>query len=527
MDKLHVISLLLLISASVTTSQPVTDPIAFLRCLDRQPADTASPNSAVAFIPTNSTFTAVLRRRIPNLRFDKPTTPKPISVVAAATWTHIQAALGCARELSLQVRIRSGGHDFEGLSYISTVPFFVLDMFSFKSVDVNLTERTASVDSGATIGELYYRIAQKSNVLGFPAGLSSTLGVGGHFSGGGYGNMMRKYGLSVDNVVGSGIVDSNGNIFTDRVSMGEDRFWAIRGGGAASFGVVLGYKIQLVPVPAKVTVFKVRKTTREGAVDLIMKWQSFAHSTDRNLFVRLTLTLVNGTKPGEKMVLATFTGMYLGGSDKLLSLMNRGFPELKLKKTDCTEMRWIDSVLYWADYPIGTPSSVLLNATVDKKLFMKRKSDYVKRPISRAGLGLILKKLVEVEKVEMNWNPYGGRMGEIPSSRTPFPHRAGNLFNIEYLIDWSEAGENVERKYLALANEMYRFMTPYVSSNPREAYLNYRDLDIGSSISSTYQEGKIYGVKYFKNNFERLVDVKTTIDAENFWKNEQSIPVRR
>ncbi|VVA93121.1 unnamed protein product [Arabis nemorensis] len=199
MEKLLLISLLL-ISTSIATSQSVTDPTAFLRCLDRQPTDRTSPNSAVAYIPTNSSFTTVLRRRIPNLRFDKPTTPKPLVIVAAATWTHIQAALGCARELSLQVRIRSGGHDFEGLSYTSTVPFFVLDMFSFKSVDVNLTERTAWVESGATIGELYYRIAEKSNVLGFPAGLSTTLGVGGHFSGGGYGNLMRKYGLSVDNI---------------------------------------------------------------------------------------------------------------------------------------------------------------------------------------------------------------------------------------------------------------------------------------------------------------------------------------
>nr|AAR24205.1 At1g30730 [Arabidopsis thaliana]AAR92346.1 At1g30730 [Arabidopsis thaliana] len=158
---------------------------------------------------------------------------------------------------------------------------------------------------------------------------------------------------------------------------------------------------------------------------------------------------------------------------------------------------------------------------------MKRKSDYVKRPVSRTGLGLILKKLVELEKVEMNWNPYGGRMGEIPSSRTPFPHRGGNLFNIEYIIDWSEAGDNVEKKYLALANEFYRFMTPYVSSNPREAFLNYRDIDIGSSGNSTYEEGKIYGAKYFKDNFERLVDIKTKFDEINFWRNEQSIPVRK
>ncbi|KFK44884.1 hypothetical protein AALP_AA1G315500 [Arabis alpina] len=525
MEKLLVI-IYLLISVTLATSQSVTDPTTFLRCIIQQGSNPPDFTSSVTYIPTNSSYTTILRRRIPNLRFDKPTTPKPIAIVTPTTWSHIGTALACARELSLHVRIRSGGHDFEGLSYTSTVPFFVIDMFSFKSVDVNLTEGTAWVDTGATIGELYYRIAEKSNVLGFPAGLCTTLGVGGHFSGGGYGTMMRKYGLSVDNVVGSALVDSNSNTYTDRVSMGEDRFWAVRGGGAASFGIVLGYKIRLVPVPERVTVFRVVKTVEEGAVDLIMKWQSFAHSTDRDLFVRLTLTLVNGTRPGEKTVLASFIGMHLGRSDKTLNVMNRDFPELKLKKTDCTEMRWIDSVLFWADYPIGTPTSVLLNPIVAKKTFMKRKSDYVKSPISKTGLGLILKKLVEVEKVEMNWNPYGGRMGEIPSSRTPFPHRAGNLFNIEYIIDWSEAGDDVEKNYLARAREMYEFMTPYVSSNPREAYLNYRDLDIGSSVNSTYEESKIYGAKYFKSNFERLVNIKSVYDEINFWRNEQSIPVR-
>ena len=263
-------------------------------------------------------------------------------------------------------------------------------------------------------------------------------------------------------------------------------------------------------------------------MDLIMKWQSFAPSTDRNMFVKLSLKIVNGTKPGEKTVLASFIGMYLGGSSKTLNVMNRDFPELKLKRTDCTEMRWIDSVLFWAGYPIGTPTSVLLDTAVAKKLFMKRKSDFVKQPISRTGLDLILKKLVQVEKVEMNWNPYGGRMGEITSSRTPFPHRAGNLFNIEYLIDWSEAGDAVEKDYLSRAREMHGFMTPYVSSNPREAYLNYRDLDIGSGgNSTTYEGGKVYGAKYFKDNFERLVNIKSIYDEINFWRNEQSIPVRK
>ncbi|KAI9198950.1 hypothetical protein LWI28_024988 [Acer negundo] len=69
-------------------------------------------------------------------------------------------------------------------------------------------------------------------------------------------------------------------------------------------------------------------------------------------------------------------------------------------------------------------------------------------------------------------------------------------------------------------------MTSYVSSGPREAFLNYRDLDIGSMSSnqSSFKNAQVYGFKYFKGNFQRLVNVKGKIDPDNFFKNEQSIP---
>ena len=121
-----------------------------------------------------------------------------------------------------------------------------------RSIDINVEEQTAWVQTGATLGELYYNIGTRTNTLAFPGGLCPSVGTGGHISGGGLGVLLRKFGLAADNAIDARIVDVNGRIL-DRKTMGEDLFWAIRGGGGASFGVILSWKLKLVQIPATVT----------------------------------------------------------------------------------------------------------------------------------------------------------------------------------------------------------------------------------------------------------------------------------
>lgn len=151
------------------------------------------------------------------------------------------------------MRIQIGGHDYEGLSYTSESPFFVVDMRNFRSITIDVEKSTAWVQAGATLGELYYSIAEKSRTLAFLAGVCPTVGVGGHFSGRGYGMLSRKHGIAIDHIIDARLVDVNGQIL-DQESMGEDLFWAIRGGGGASFGVIIEWKIKLVSVPQNVSV---------------------------------------------------------------------------------------------------------------------------------------------------------------------------------------------------------------------------------------------------------------------------------
>jgi len=517
------ILLLLQISASSAASVSVHDT--FLQCLSKQSNQPAQVSKLV-YAQGNPSYSSVLRAYIRNARFNTSSTPKPVIIVTPTDETHVQAAVICAKNIGMQLKIRSGGHDYEGVSYISDVPFIMLDMSNLRSIDVNIQEQSAWVSAGATLGELYYGIWEKSKVLGFPGGVCPTVGVGGHLGGGGYGNMLRKHGLTVDHVLDAKIVNANGKIL-DKNSMGEDLFWAIRGGGAASFGVVIAYKIALVPVPEKVTVFRVEKYLEENATDIVYKWQHVAPTIDENLFMRMLVQPSSSkTKKGEKTIRITIIAQFLGNADQLITLLNKEFPELGVKKGDVLEKDWIGSVLWWGIKDNNTTPNWLLDRHPDTADFTRRKSDYVQQPISKDGLEFIWKRMIELGKTGLVFNPYGGKMSQIPASATPFPHRAGNLFKVQYSVNWEEPGYELDKNYTTQIRKLHDYLTPFVSKNPRSAFLNYRDLDIGINHQgkNSYAEGQVYGAKYFNANFDRLVKVKTAVDPDNFFRNQQSIP---
>jgi FAD/FMN-containing dehydrogenase len=494
----------------------------FLQCLEKN-TNPQDKISNLVYSQSNAAYTSVLRAYIRNARYNTSATPKPLVIVTPTEISHVQATVICTKKVGYQLKIRSGGHDYDGISYISDTPFFILDMFNLRSIEVDIKDESACVQAGATLGELYYKIWESSKGYGFPAGVCPTVGVGGHLSGGGYGNMLRKYGLSVDNVLDAQIVDVNGKLL-DRKAMGEDLFWAICGGGGGSFGVIISYKIKLVPVPKTVTVFRVERTLDQNATDVVYKWQFVAPTISNDLFMRMLLQPV--TRKGKQTIRASIVTLYLGDSDSLVALLGKEFPELGLKKENCNETSWIQSVLWWANYDLGTSPDVLLDRNPNDANFLKRKSDYVQKPIPKDGLEWLWKKMIDVGKTGLVFNPYGGRMSEIPASATPFPHRAGNLYKIQYSVNWQEAGKEADKKFMTQIRRLHSYMTSFVSKNPRSAFLNYRDLDIGVTVPNkdSFEQGSVYGYKYFNDNFDRLVKVKTAVDPENFFRNEQSIP---
>ena len=485
----------------------------FLHCLS------ASIPSELIFTQSSPSFTSVLTSYIRNPRFSTPGTVRPLCIVTPTNASHAQATVLCGRRHGVRVRVRSGGHDYEGLSYRSVQPetFALVDLANLRSVRVDRARATAWVDSGATVGELYYAVAKASgDRLAFPAGLCPTIGVGGHFSGGGFGLLLRKYGIAVDHVIDAVLVDAQGRLL-DKKAMGREVFWAIRGGGGESFGIVLSWRVRLVPVPPKVASFIVPVSVNDGAVDVLTKWQEVGPALPDDLFIRVVVT--NGV--------ATFQSLYLGTCDALLPVMRGRFPELGMNRSHCREMSWAESVLYvyvGSGQPI--PVTDLLNRTTSMDTSSKVTSDYVRRTIPRDVWAEIFGWLAKPDPGIMIVDPYGGAISAVPEAATPFPHRGGVLYNIQYINYWA-AGNDGEPN-VRWIRDLYAFMAPYVSKNPREAYFNYRDLDLGENVVvgnvSSYQAGMVWGHKYFKDNYKRLAMAKGEIDPDDYFRNEQSIP---
>ncbi|XP_039841820.1 berberine bridge enzyme-like Cyn d 4 [Panicum virgatum] len=203
------------------------------------------------------------------------------------------------------------------------------------------------------------------------------------------------------------------------------------------------------------------------------------------------------------------------------------FPEVGMNSSHCREMSWIESVLYvymGSGQPI--PVTDLRNRTTSMDTSNKVTSDYVRRAIPRDVWAEIFGWLSKPDPGIMILDPYGGAIYAVPEAATLFPHRGGMLYNIYYMNYWAVSSDGEPN--VRWIRDLYAFMAPYVSKNPREAYFNYRDLDLGRNVVvgnvSSYEAGKVWGEKYFKGNYERLALAKGKIDPDNYFWNEQSIP---
>lgn len=165
---------------------------------------------------------------------------RPAMIVRAAAAADVATVISLARETGLELAVRSGGHSVAGHSVSDGG--IVLDLSEMRGLEIDPGQRTAWVESGLTAGEYTNAAATYGLATGF--GDTGSVGIGGITLGGGVGYLVRKYGLTIDDLLAAEIITADGQIRHLDADTHPDLFWAIRGGGG-NFGVVTRFQFRL------------------------------------------------------------------------------------------------------------------------------------------------------------------------------------------------------------------------------------------------------------------------------------------
>jgi FAD/FMN-containing dehydrogenase len=165
---------------------------------------------------------------------------RPAAIVKAANANDVARVIAHAREAGRELAVRSGGHSIAGHGV--TEGGIVIDLSDMKALDIDPVRRTAWAETGLTAGEYTTAAAKHGLATGF--GDTGSVGIGGITLGGGVGFLLRKHGLTIDDLLAAEVVTADGDLlYTDHETQ-PDLFWAIRGGGG-NFGVATRFNFRL------------------------------------------------------------------------------------------------------------------------------------------------------------------------------------------------------------------------------------------------------------------------------------------
>ncbi len=421
--------------------------------------------------------------------YNKRTQISPQVRVVAASAASVSATILWAANNGVGFAIRSGGHSYEGFSQS---PDLVIDVRGMAGIKLSADKHSVSIGSGSSLGSVYDKLAPSD--LAIPAGTCFPVGVAGHSLGGGFGLLGRPFGLACDSILSMEVVDAAGQIRNVSEQENPDLFWALRGGGNGSFGVVTNFNFRTSSVNM-VAKFAITwsKPVAQG-VKIVRAWQEWLEDLPPSITCTLHLTKGKGG-----LMTLHVAGLSVESETRLRVELKRLQTLAGPAQDFSTRTMTFDKAANIFDG--GGPDSA----------FMKGKSDYVTDPMSEQGVLMLLEGLQKSPvAIAALCDSYGGAINKVASDAMAFVHRGNTRYSIQYVKEWPSPSASAAN--IAAMRALYESMRPFVSGG---CYVNYCDLDLGDR----------YAKAYWGDNLPRLMKIKAEFDPKNFFKHAQSVPL--
>jgi FAD/FMN-containing dehydrogenase len=417
----------------------------------------------------------------------------PALVARCAGAADVIAAVRFARAHGLLVAVRGGGHSFPGYSVCDGG--IVIDLSLMKGVRVDPSDRSVRAQAGVLLGEL----DRESQAFGLvvPAGFVSHTGLAGLTLGGGIGFTMRRFGLTIDNLLSVDLITADGEFVRASERENADLFWGVRGGGG-NFGIVTEFEFRLSPLGPQVMAGPVFWPIDDApnVLRFYRDWIADAPDDLMTLVIERRAPAIEGMPPdlvGERViaVVSCYAGSVEDGERVLRPLKGLGAPALDLCEprpfVEHQQMYDASFAAGWHYYFRSCDVAELNDDIID---IMVEHGRQIGSPISSAGV----------------WQ-LGGAVARVGEDETAFNGRgAGHTFNIN---GNSQTAEGFEEEK-AWARGLWTALEPYHTS----VYVNFM-MDEGEE-----RVRQAYGpVKY-----ERLRELKRTYDSDNVFRLNQNIP---